>query len=350
MPEAERTLTTKELNRALLARQMLLERKRYSLPKALERIGGIQAQYAPSMYIGLWTRLEGFERETLTRALERRTVVQGTLLRATIHLVTPADWWRFSAAVRRLRRERWLDYSKGEPTAQQMDAGTRRLRKRLAGGFAGRAEVGELIGHGSRGTNGASIWTDLVRVPPSGTWERRRADLFAEAGQWIGPEPEDVSEAAAMVETVRSYLRGFGPATRAEIADWAGVPVAPAAAALDRIELRRFRGPEGQELVDLPRAPLPHPETPAPVRFLPIWDATLLAHARRTQILPDEHRSKVFSTRTPQSVATFLVDGGVAGTWRYEKGRVKVEPFGRLDPATRRQLDAEAERLVELHR
>ncbi len=346
----ERTLTQRELNRALLARQFLLERKHSSLPKALERVGGIQAQYAPSMYVGLWTRLEGFERDRLDRALERRSVVQGTLLRATIHLVSAADWWRFSVAIRRPRREKWLGYFKGEPTAAQMDAGTRRLRKRLGGGSLDRKQVEELIGHGSRGTNGASIWTDLVRVPPSGTWKRRRADLFAEAGSWIGPEPEGLSEAEAMVATVRSYLRGFGPATRAEVADWIGVPVATVATALERIDLRRFRGPDDQELLDLPRAPLPDPETPAPVRFLPIWDATLLAHARRTQILPDQHRRKVFNPRTPQSVATFLIDGAVAGTWRYEKGRVKIEPFGRLDRGVRRELDAETERLVELHR
>ena len=121
------------------------------------------------------------------------------------------------------------------------------------------------------------------------------------------------------------------------------------AAAAAQIELRRFRGPDGQELVDLPRAPLPDPETPAPVRFLPIWDATLLAHARRTQILPDQHRGKVFSSKTPQSMATFTVDGRVAGTWRYEKGRVRTEPFGRLDAAARREVAAEAERLAGLH-
>jgi hypothetical protein len=297
------------------------------------------------MYVGLWTRLGDFERETLTRALERRTLVQGTLLRATIHLVTPADWWRFSAAVRRLRRERWLAARKGDPSAKQMEAGTRRLRRRLADGPVERADVQELIGQGSRGTNGASIWTDLVRVPPSGTWERRRADLFAEAERWIGPEPE-ITEAEAMIETVRSYLRGFGPANQAEIADWIGVSSTPVATALREIELRRFRGPDGQELVDLPRAPLPDPEIPAPVRFLPIWDASLLAHARRAQILPDEHRSKVFNPRTPQSVATFTVDGAVAGTWRFEKGRVKTELFGRLDASARRRVDGEAERLT----
>ena len=349
MAEAERVLSTAELNRALLARQMLLERKRTPLPRALERIAGIQAQYAPSMYVGLWTRLEGFERAALDRALGRRTVVQGTLLRATIHLVSADGWWRFSTAVRRLRRERWLKARKGEPNAKQMAAGTRRLRKRLAKGPVSRDELQELIGQGSRGTNGASIWTDLVRVPPSGTWERRRADLFAEAERWIGPEP-GTEEAEAMVETVTSYLRGFGPATKAEIADWIGVPPTPVGTALERVELRRLRGPDGQELVDLPRAPLPDGDTPAPVRFLPVWDATLLAHARRSQILPDRHRNRVFNARTPQSVPTFTVDGAVAGSWRYEKGRVEIEPFERLDSASRRDLADEAERLEALHR
>jgi hypothetical protein len=115
------------------------------------------------------------------------------------------------------------------------------------------------------------------------------------------------------------------------------------------MKLRRFRAEDGTELVDLPRAPLPDPDTPAPVRFLPVWDATLLAHARRTGILPEKHRSKVFNVKTPQSVSTFLVDGVVAGTWTYEKGRVKTKPFGRLDTSTRRELKAEAERLAELH-
>jgi hypothetical protein len=135
-----------------------------------------------------------------------------------------------------------------------------------------------------------------------------------------------------------------------EIANWAGVHPRRLSAALGKVKLRRFQSEDGSELVDLPRAPLPDPSTPAPVRFLPNWDATLLVHARRTGILPEEHRSKVFNTRTPQSVPTFLVDGRVAGTWRYEKGKVKTEAFGRLDAAARRELREEAERLAELHR
>ena len=165
--------------------------------------------------------------------------------------------------------------------------------------------------------NGANVWLDIVRVPPAGTWERRRADLYALAEDWL----ERVQAAAAQGREllIRRYLQGFGPAAPREIADWAGLKVRPVDEALEDLELRRFRDEQGGLLVDLPRAPLPAADTPAPVRFLPTWDATLLVHARRTQVLPEQHRAKVFSVKTPQSVPTFTVDGRVAGTWRYEK-------------------------------
>jgi uncharacterized protein YcaQ len=344
--EAERTLSETELNRALLARQLLLERARSSIPKTLERMGGLQAQYAPSMYIGLWTRLEDFERGSLTRALDRRTVVQGTLLRSTIHLVTPRDWWRWSAAVRETRRRHWLRYH--DPSAGQMAAAARKVRRRLADGPMPRKELVELIGMGAVGISGINLWLDLVRVPPSGTWDRRRADRFGVAEDWIGPAP-DVERREATSELIRSYLRGFGPATRDEIASWSGLAPKDVAGALEDVELRRFRAEDDSELVDLPRLALPDPETPAPVRFLPTWDATLLVHARRTQILAEEDRPKVFNPKTPQSVSTFIVDGQVAGTWKYVRGSIRVEPFRKLDRAVQGELDAEAERLAEFH-
>ena len=119
---AERVLTARELNRALLARQMLLERVKAPLPRVLERMGGLQAQYAPSMYIGLWSRVEGFEREALTRALERRSVVQGTLMRSTIHLVSKADYWPFTVAIRDARLQAWGKYG-GATRRRKEDAG-----------------------------------------------------------------------------------------------------------------------------------------------------------------------------------------------------------------------------------
>ncbi|HEX2397197.1 MAG TPA: winged helix DNA-binding domain-containing protein [Solirubrobacteraceae bacterium] len=339
-------LTQRQLNRALLARQLLLERTPLRLPTALERMGGLQAQYAPSMYIGLWSRVEGFERDALTRALERRTVVQGTLMRSTIHLVSARDYWPLSAAVRSGRQEWWLRTRREGPSAREIAAGARRLRRRLADGPLRAAEIDQLLGKPV--ARAVGLWLELVRVPPSGTWERRRADLYAAAEEWLGPA--EVTPKEGLDHLVRRYLGGFGPSSAREIAGFAGVPPTDIDPALDRLRLRRFRGEDGEELFDLPRAPLPDPETPAPPRFLPVWDATLLVHARRTGILPEEHRARVFNPRTPHSVNTFLVDGAVAGTWRYERGRVPIEPFGRLDRAVRRQLDDEAERLAALHR
>jgi hypothetical protein len=344
---AERILSPRELNRALLARQLLLERARSPLPRALERIGGIQAQYAPSMYIGLWSRLEGFERDVLTRALERRSVVQATLMRVTIHLVSAGDYWPFTVAVRKPRREQWLRARPGGPDARSLSAAAKRLRRRLADGPLHRKEIDELVGMGAVGVNGVGMWVDLVRVPPSGTWERRRADLYASAEEWLGPAATTVQEGVELL--VRRYLAGFGPATSNDIAVYTGLPARAFAPVLARLRLRRFRTEDGEELLDLPRAPLPDPDTPAPARFLPVWDSTLLVHARRTGILPEEHRPKVFNARTPQSVNTFLVDGAVAGTWKYDRGAVRMEPFRPLDRSTRRELDDEAERLATLH-
>jgi len=345
---AERALSRRALNRALLARQLLLERSALSIPKALERIGGIQAQYAPSMYIGLWTRLEGFDRDALTRALERRSVVQATLMRATIHLVSARDYWPFELAVADARREAWLKYGpRAKATnAREMAALARRVKKRMRGGSMVRSEIQEIAGDSMR-TNGIGMWIDLVRAPPSGTWERRRADLYALASEWVG-EP-DVSDDAALERTIGAYLSGFGPAAPAAVANWAGLAPAVVARGLERLKLRRFRAEDGAELVDLPRLALPDPETPAPPRFLPNWDATLLAHARRTGILPEGFRPRVFSTKTPQSVPTFLLDGEVAGSWSFAKGKIELEPFRKLTASERRELAGEAERLTALH-
>jgi hypothetical protein len=336
-----RVLTERELNRALLARQLLLSRAKTPLPRALERIGGIQAQYAPSMYIGLWTRLDGLERDQLTRALERGTVVQGSMMRATIHLVSRRDYWPFVVGIRRTQRDWWLRTHGRNLDPRTIAANDRKVRRAFKGGTLTRAQLEQILG---ARLGAAGVFLDLVRVPPSGTWERRRADLYGLAEDWVGPE--SVTEDEGVELLVRRYLQGFGPARPAEIADWASLDVKTTRAALERLELRRFRDEHGKELVDLPRLPLPSADTPAPVRFLPVWDATLLVHARRTQILPERHRSRVFNVRTPQSVSTFLVDGQVAGTWRHERGRVRLEPFGRLPKGVREELEDEAERLA----
>jgi hypothetical protein len=344
-----RVLTTRELNRAVLARQGLLDRFDTSLPRVLERVGGIQAQYAPSMYVGLWSRMTGLERGALTRALERRTVVQATLMRSTIHLVSARDFWPFADAVRGPRREWWQRVTRPRPTDAEMAAAAEALRDAPADGPLRRAEVEDLLGRPA--ARAVGMWIDLVRAPPSGTWERRRADLYAPAEDWVEPPAGGEAEraAAGAEHLVRRYLTAFGPASRADIARWAGVPVATIAPAVERLTLRRFASEDGDELVDVPRGPLPPAGTEAPVRFLPTWDATLLVHARRALILPEEHRPRIFHTKNPQSVPTFLVDGAVAGTWRYDAGRIDLEPFHRLDRATTRALREEAERLAAFH-
>jgi hypothetical protein len=342
-----RVLTQRELNRAVLARQLLLERSRLPVARALERVAGLQTQYAPSGYVGLWTRLDGFARHDLTTALERRRAAQGTLMRTTIHLVSARDFPLFRAAVRDARREQWLKARGGKVDARRLEASARRIEKLLAEGPRHRDELLELVGSDSMTWNGVGVFMDLVRAPPSGTWEHRRADIFALADEWL--EPSTVTQDDAVEHLVRRYLGAFGPARSNDVADWAGLPLTTVTDALARLELRRFQDEAGRELVDLPRAPLPDPDTPAPVRFLPTWDATLLAHARRTGILPEPFRPRVFTTKTPHSVGTFLVDGAVAGTWRHEHGRIVTKPFARLSRETRRELDEEAGRLAAFH-
>src|SRR5439155_3776029 len=277
---------------------MLLERARMRLPRALERMGGLQAQYAPSMYIGLWSRVEGFERRHLNRALERRSVIQGTLMRSTIHLVSKRDYWPFRVAVRRARQEWWLRASGSRLRTAEIERTADKVRRLLAAGPVDRAELERLAGRSP--AVAAGLWVDMVRVPPSGTWERRRADLFGAAEDWAGPE--NVEEDRARAHLIRRYLRAFGPASKKDIAAFTGLPMGDVTATLAGLRLRTFRDEAGGELFDVPGAPLPPPDTPAPVRFLPVWDATLPVHARRTGILPGQHRAQMVNTRTPHSV------------------------------------------------
>jgi hypothetical protein len=347
---AERVLNARELNRALLARQLLLERSSLPLPRALERVAGLQTQYAPSGYVSLWTRLRDFRREELTRALEGRRVVQATLMRVTIHTVSARDFQPFATAIRRGRREWWSAAYRLHVEGLDMEAIAERVRKQLSAGPRRASELKELLaseGVPAEAWSGLGLWIDLVRVPPSGTWGRRRADLYGLADDWLGTSSP--SEAEGLEHLVRRYLGGFGPASVKDMASWAGVSVRTLAPVVERMSLRRFRDEQGGELLDVPRAPIPDPDTPAPVRFLPTWEAILLVHARRTQVLPEEYRPLVFSTRTPHSVSTFLVDGTVAGTWRHEGGRVHWESFEPLPRVARRELEAEAKGLAAFY-
>lgn len=346
----ERILTTRELNRALLARQFLLERSSLPLARAIESVGGLQTQYAPSAYVSLWSRMGDFRRGTLTKALQQRRVVQATLMRVTIHVVSARDFPLFAAGIRKGRREWWLRVHRTQIDGLDMETVASRLRAYLADGPRRASELKERLsadGFPPAAWSGAGLWLDMVRVPPSGTWEQRRADLYGLAEDWI--DASSPTEAEGLEHLIRRYLEGFGPASVKDVASWAGLPVQWILPPVQRMRLRRFRDEQGDQLFDVPRAPLPDPGTRVPVRFLPTWDATLLVHARRTQILPESYRPLVFNTATPHSVSTFLVDGAVGGTWRYEGGRVRLDPFDSLPPSARRELEDEAKRLAAFH-
>ena len=347
-----RTLTTRELNRALLARQLLLERADLPPDRALAAVCGLQTQHAPSGYVGLWTRT-GRPRAELTDALHRAAVVQGWVMRSTIHMVAAADYAPFTEAVRAARRAQWLRAEK-RAAGLDMPAVAAAVRRRLADGPLPQARIVELLaaeGFPRVAFAGVQLWVDLLRMPPAGTWGRPRANVFVLAEHVLpgaSPGPGTPDDAARDLLVMR-YLRAFGPASARDAASFTGLPPAEVRAVLARCAVRRFRDEAGGELVDVPDGPLPDPATPAPVRFLPTWDATLLVHARRTQLLPEAYRSRVFAVSMPRSVPTFLVDGQVAGTWRYADGRIVTTPFHDLPAAARHALAAEGERLAAFH-
>jgi hypothetical protein len=343
-PVSERNLTPRALNRALLARQLLLERSPLSIVEAIEQVGGLQTQYAPSGYVGLWTRLAGFRRESLTKALEDRSVIQATLLRTTIHMVSAREYWPYAMGIRQARRRWALRLGPDGPSEATLRAAADRIRAALADGPR---TVKELDGLVTGFVGNASLWVDLVRVPPSGTWERRRADRLGLAEDWVGPA--DATEDEGLAHLVRAYLRAFGPAPWRDIGLWAGISVADAKRGGEGLALHRYRDEGGKELFDLPDAPLPDPRTPAPVRFLPHWEAVLLVHARRTGILPEEHRARVFHTKNPFSVGTVLVDGRVVAAWSLRDGKVVVDPYEDVAAADRRAIEAERAALEAFH-
>jgi hypothetical protein len=335
---AERVLTLRELNRATLARQLLLERKRLAPTRVIEHLVGMQAQWPPAPYVGIWTRTTGFRRESLERSLVRGEVVKASVMRLTLHLVTRRDYGLLRAGL----SERGFPWESA-------------LAKRLAPSVRALAASGPVTGdegvayvereHGLRGVDARRAWraaracAHVLHHHETALWSARPEGRFVAVGE---PESHDPTEARAAM--IRRYLAAFGPATRRDVVAWSMMSVPQVQRALDRLELRRFRDESGRELLDVPRAPLPDPERPAPVRFLPKWDNLLLAFADRTRVLPEEYR-RVVIKQNGDVAQTFLVDGFVAGTWRAENGRVTVEPFARLSAAVRREVTDEAARL-----
>ncbi len=354
---SEPVLTVGQLNRALLARQLLLDRSTVDLASALEQLGGLSAPFAPSAYIGLWTRLADFDRTSLTQALEQRAAVQAAVMRQTWHVVAPSDFGPMAAGVRRARREWWLRVARSRGLAEydyQLLAD--KLRTALQDGPMRRQDLLREIdraGYPRHAFEGVALWLDLLRVPPQATWDRPQADLFALAQNWLGPQAlssEEVAESEGLDFLLRRYLRAFGPGSLSDAASWAGVPARWFEPSADRLDLRRFRHTNGATLFDLPYGPIPDADVEAPVRFLPSWDATLLVHARRANLVPEHRRDQIFGGEKPNLIGTFLVDGVVAGTWRCPDGVVIFEPFEPLTDKARVEVESEAANLAEFHR
>jgi Winged helix DNA-binding domain len=336
---ADRVLTLRELNRATLARQILLERKRLSPAAVIERLVGMQAQWPPAPYVGIWTRTTSFRRETLERELVRGAIVKATAMRQTLHLLTRRDYallraamsetnfpWQSSIAERLAPSIRALAAAGPVTTAEALEHLER--KHKLTGIDARRA------------WRAARVRAHLLHHHETALWRGRPQGRFVAL-----EEPDEHDPLEARAEMLRRYLAAFGPATRRDIVAWSMMHVPEISRALERLEpLRRFRDEQGRELLDLARGPLPDPETSAPARFLPKWDNVLLGFADRTRVLPERYRKTVI--RMNGDVAqTFLVDGMVAGTWNVESGRVVVAPFEPLPLSARREVADEAERL-----
>jgi hypothetical protein len=343
---SERVLTVRELNRALLARQLLLERRKLGVQQAVERLCAIQAQWPQSPYIGLWTRLIGFTKEHLTRALTQHRVVKTQLFRITLHVTSARDYPYFFAVWGPAARDR----TPGVELAT-LEELSRRVRAAALNGPVTQEEVEQLAAEEMGGFRWRTrTLTPLVHLPPGGTWSHYGRAHLGAMESVLGVELPSRDDGAERL--VRSYLSAFGPATQEDILRFAGVRVGDIRAGLERVELRRFLDERGRVLLDVPRAPLPEGDTPAPVRFLPKWDSSILAYAppERTRILPEKHRATVIR-KNGDVLPTVLVDGFVSATWDIGTKRdLTITPLRKLTKQERAEIDAEGERLVDFYR
>ena len=348
-------LTARRLNRATLARQLLLERSELDPVAATEALGGLQAQEPASPYIALWSRLAGFEPDRLSLALHARDLVKATLGRSTLHIVSAADYRASVTALLQVTRSRWMREQRGRPVERTLPE---LAEASLA--FASEPCTNiELRDHAA--TLGEPVPADelwrrirrygaFVHVPEDQPWAFGRRPVQIAARAWIDePEPD---EEAALEHLVRTHLRAFGPSRMADIAQWSGLPVRSLRRGLARIPgLVSHEDPRGRELFDLPGGVLPDENEPAPPRLLPMWDETLLAYEERDRVLPEAYRKRVI-VKAGDVLPTFTVDGRVAGLWWSEapngRPRVVLEPFERLSPEDRDVLEAEGEALAGL--
>jgi len=362
--DAER-MSVRALNRALLARQGLLDPLTAPLVEVVEAIGALQAQYWPALPAALGSRVEGFAPGDLYAALERGELVSGTLLRGTLHLVSAREHPQYAAVAAEARGHHWRR-TDAEPGAE-VDALLTELLAYAHETPRSGEEIAAFLERWVKAHPGAIDpveverqrelkwrpflrWDAFVRAPADGHWGAKAPSELSAA-----PRPRRApARATALKEVVRRHLRAFGPAGADDVASWIGWSTPPVRAALERLEpeLSRFEDDDGRALFDLPDAPRPDPDTPAPPRLLAAFDSALLAYAsnRRARIIPDRHRDAVYERRNLQVRPTYLVDGLVAGTWSVEVKRreatLTLRPLERLTRAARGPLVGEAERVA----
>jgi hypothetical protein len=345
-------ISDRALNRATLARQMLLHREKATPAAVVERLAGMQAQLARPPFIGIWSRTRPFLASDLVKAIERRDIVRGTLMRGTLHLVSRKDYLAFrpvmqpalTAGMRAILRERadMLDIDALTSAARAYFGAEPRTFAEL------RAHLMKLFPKVDERAMGYAVrmHLPLVQTPVAGSpWAYPSSSDFAVAEPWLGA-PLKKADAAGMA---LRYLAAFGPARADDLKTWAGLADARDIFEKLRPQLTTFSDERGRELFDLPKAPHPPEDEPVPVRFLPEFDNVLLAYADRTRLIAKAHRPHIAS-RNLFVPATFLVDGMVAGTWRAERKRnsatLVLQPFVPLTKATKGDLEEEGETLL----
>jgi hypothetical protein len=351
MPARPQTLDRRALNRALLARQLLLARRRASAASTIERLVGMQAQAPNLPYVGLWARLEGFRHQELSGLVEKRAAVRISLMRNTIHLVTTRDALGLKPLFIPLGER---GYMRGSPWGRDMrDVDFEPIHRAANEIMAEKprtiAELSKLLAQRFPNHDGAAMaygvryMAALVFTPPRGIWGANGPVTLTTIEAWLGRSPGPGIEAE---ELVRRYLAAFGPASVADMRAWSGLAMRPVFEQL-RPRLKTFRAEGGTELFDLARAPRPPADTDAPVRLMPDFDNILLGHADRTRIMPAGRHLGMFSSNGVMQ-GSVLVDGFVRAMWVPAKTTLVITPFGKpLIKSDRPAIEAEALRLLE---
>lgn len=345
-------LTVRELNRATLARQWLLERQPATPTAAVHQLAGMQAQVPKPPFIGLWTRLSTFVASDLAGPVHRRELVRATAMRGTLHLMTREHYVGLRASLQPMLTAGMRSVLRNRSEGLDLDVVLPAARTLLAERPMTFEEVRQALVERFPAANdralGFAVRTHLplVMVPTDGAWAFPATAAFTLAEPWLGEALQTDVDPAPLV---RAYLAAFGPATVKDAQTWSGVGALKSTFDALRPELVTFRDERGRELFDLPDAPRPPAETPAPARFLPEYDNLVLGHDDRTRVVADAHRSFLV-TKNLRIPATFLVDGVVAGTWTTTVKRgtatLLLTPFEPLSDPDREALAAEGDGLV----